>query len=44
MAWAGVKVGRSIESAANPFKAPAQDAGNQGGSIGKMVLTKGKKR
>ena len=44
MAWAGVKVGRSIESAANPIKAPAQDAGNQGGSIGKMALTKGKKR
>ncbi len=44
MAWAGVTIGRSIESAANPFKAPAQDAGNQGGSIGKMVLTKGKKR
>lgn len=44
MAWAGVQVGRSIESAANPIKAPAQDAGNQGGSIGKMALTKGKAR
>lgn len=44
MAWAGVQVGRSIDSAANPIKAPAQDAGTQGGSIGKMVLTKGKKR
>ncbi len=44
MAWAGVKVGRSIDAAASPIKAPAQDAGNQGGSIGKMALTKGKKR
>jgi len=44
MAWAGVKVGRSIDAAASPIKTPAQDAGNQGGSIGKMALTKGKKR
>ena len=44
MAWAGVKVGRSIDAAATPIKAPAQDAGNQGGNIGKMALTKGKKR
>ena len=44
MAWAGINVGRSIDSATNPVKAPAQDAGNQGGSIGKAVVTKGAKR
>ncbi|MBR9910336.1 MAG: conjugal transfer protein TraG [Gammaproteobacteria bacterium] len=44
MAWAGVKVGRSIESATNPIRAPAQDAGSQGGSIGKTMLAKGKNR
>ena len=41
MAWAGVKVGRGIESATNPLRAPAQDAGSQGGSIGKQALMKG---
>ncbi len=30
MAWAGVKVGRSIESAASPLRNPARDAGVQG--------------
>jgi hypothetical protein len=41
MAWAGVKVGRSIEAATSPLKGPAQDAGRQGGAIGKGMLTKG---
>ena len=41
MAWAGVKVGRSIESATNPVRAPAIDSGKQGGNIGKQALTKG---
>lgn len=44
MAWAGVKVGRSIDAATNPLRAPAQDAGSQGGNIGKMAVTKGLKR
>jgi len=44
MAWAGVRVGRSIDAATNPLRAPAQDAGSQGGSIGKMAVTKGLKR
>jgi len=44
MAWAGVQVGRSIEAAANPIRAPAQDAGTQGGHIGKSLVTKGVKR
>ena len=44
MAWAGVKVGRTIDAATNPLRAPAQDAGSQGGSIGKMAVTKGLKR
>jgi hypothetical protein len=44
MAWAGVHVGRSIESAASPLRGPAREAGTQGGSIGKTVITKGLKR
>ena len=44
MAWAGVRVGRSIDAATNPLRAPAQDAGRQGGSIGKTAVTKGFKR
>jgi len=41
MAWAGLKVGRSLEAATSPLKGPAQDAGHQGGAIGKGMLTKG---
>jgi hypothetical protein len=44
MAWAGIKIGRAIESATSPLKAPAQEAGNQGGRIGKTLATKGAKR
>ena len=44
MAWAGMPVGRSIESAASPLRGPAREAGTQGGSIGKTVVTKGLKR
>ncbi len=36
MAWAGVKVGRSIDAATSPLKGPAMDAGRQGGAIGEM--------
>ena len=44
MAWAGMKVGRSIEAATNPLRNPAQDAGRQGGAIGKAALFKGARR
>ena len=44
MAWAGVKVGRSLDAAAGPVKAPAQDEGNQGGSLGKVAVSKGMKK
>lgn len=44
MAWAGVKVGRSIELATGTLKAPARYAGLQGGTIGKAVLLKGSRR
>jgi hypothetical protein len=44
MAWAGVHVGRSIEAATSPLRGPAQDAGRQGGSIGKTLLSKGTHR
>jgi hypothetical protein len=41
MAWVGVNVGRGIESATNPLRTTAQDAGSQGASIGKQALAKG---
>jgi len=44
MAWAGVRVGRSIESAASPLRAPAREAGTQGGSIVKTAVAKGLRR
>jgi len=44
MAWAGVHVGRSLESAASPLRAPALEAGTQGGSIGKTAVAKGLRR
>jgi hypothetical protein len=44
LAWAGVHVGRSIEAATSPLRSPAQEAGRQGGSIGKAVLSKGARR
>ena len=44
MAWAGVHVGRSLESAASPLRAPAREAGTQGGSIGKTAVAKGLRR
>jgi len=44
MAWAGVNVGRSINSVQGEFAMRAQDAGRQGGSIGKAVVSKGAKR
>lgn len=43
MAWAGINVGRSIESAVSPLRSPAREAGVQGGGIGKTVVTKGRK-
>jgi len=44
MAWAGMNIGRTIESAASPLRAPAREAGNQGGSIGKTAIARGSKR
>ena len=38
------RLGRSIEAATNPLRNPAQDAGRQGGAIGKAVLSKGARR
>ena len=43
MAWAGMSVGRSIAAATSPLSRPGDDAGRQGGGIGKMVATKGVK-
>ena len=44
MAWAGTNIGRSIDNAANPLRAPGQDSGKQGGALGKGVVSKGTKR
>jgi len=44
MAWAGVKVGRSIDSTNNLLRTPAHDSGRQGGSVGKAMVSKGVKR
>ncbi len=44
MAWAGVKVGRSIEVATGTLRNPAEDAGRQGGAIGKAALSKAARR
>ncbi len=44
MAWAGVKVGRSIDEVATPLRAPARDAGSQGGNLGKAAVGRAAKR
>lgn len=44
MAWAGVKVGRSLDNTAHPFVKPANDAGQKGGVLGKAALSKGVKK
>ena len=44
MGWVGVQVGRSIETATNPLRRPAQDAGQSGGAIGKSAFQKGVRR
>jgi len=37
-------IGRSLNAVQGEFARPAQDAGRQGGSIGKAVVSKGAKR
>jgi hypothetical protein len=44
MAWAGVKVGRSIEAAASPLRHTSREAGAHGGNIGKQIISKGGSR
>ncbi len=44
MAWAGVNVGRAINNATAPLARPADDAGRQGGAIGKAAVSKGLRR
>lgn len=44
MAWAGVEVGRSINSAMMPLARPGEDAGRQGGAIGNALIGKGLRR
>jgi len=44
MVWAGVKVGRAIETASNPLQTPAQGSGKQGSVAGKMAINKAGRR
>lgn len=44
MAWAGVKVGRSLDNSTNPLVKPASDAGQKGGALGKAAISKGAKK
>ena len=44
MIWAGVQVGRSINNATAPLNRPGEDAGRQGGAIGKAVVSRGLRR
>jgi hypothetical protein len=41
MAWAGVKVGRSLDHSSNPLIRPANDAGQKGGALGSAAISKG---
>jgi len=44
MAWAGLYLGRSIAAAVAPMARPAEDAGKQGGSLGKAAAGRGLRR
>ena len=44
MAWAGVQVGRSINNATSPLARPGEDAGRQGGAIGRAAVSRGLRR
>jgi hypothetical protein len=39
MSWAGIHVGRSLATAASPLTRPAENAGRQGGQIGKAAVS-----
>lgn len=40
MAWVGLHVGRSLDTATSPLRAPAEESGRQGGALGRMLVTK----
>jgi len=44
MGWAGLSVGRTIDIATQPLRSPIQDAGAQGGSLGKALIRTAGKR
>ena len=44
MAWAGIHVGRSLSTVASPLSRTAEDAGRQGGQIGRTLLTRSLKK
>ena len=44
MVWAGMKVGQSITNAAAPLARSGEDAGRQGGAMGKAAVSRGVRR
>ena len=44
MAWVGQHLGRSISAAMAPMTRPAEEAGKQGGTLGKTALGRSLKR
>lgn len=44
MAWAGLRIGRAVDSTGMLLRAPAEDSGTQGGNLGKGILRKGLSR
>jgi len=44
MAWAGVKIGRSISAVQGELSRPANDSGRQGGNVGRTIAARGMRR
>ena len=44
MAWAGVRIGRTIDAAASPLARPADNAGTQGSRLGNAMISTAMKR
>jgi hypothetical protein len=44
MAWTGLHLGRSISAAVAPLARTSEEAGKQGGAMGKATISRGFKR
>jgi hypothetical protein len=44
MAWAGLRIGRTIDAAASPLARPADNAGTQGARLGNAMISTAMKR